>query len=307
MQFFYCLIFLSCIFAKNSFAINNNNYILCTSHCTQITLSFSQPLAFPTECQNDSNITNIYDHALACTIEYRINYYDEKIYVKFQITSNDTNMLEDHKPSEFLTQEIWLDLREHHSKSNQITGRYGCNSKNDCARDFYLNTINHLVSGGKTILDKIKGKLYKDSLLLGPKSKRQCSFGDLKSNSTRIHCPYGLCYVRQENYTLNQERNSKEQKCDNEIKPILFSFIEYHEPKSIEKEKKFLEYRCNKNVCNRNGIIPKIQQLIDEYTQWHPTIKETIHIDEKKASSSMQTTISSYIIVIFLILIQLFI
>ncbi|CAF2745690.1 unnamed protein product [Rotaria sp. Silwood2] len=306
MRFFYCLIFLSCILVKNSFAINNDNSILCTSHCPEITISFSEPLTFPPECQNNYNITNIYDHALACTIKYRINYDYEEISIQFQ-TINDTNIFEDNKPGEFLIQEIRLDLTKTQLQPNEVTRIYGCNSKNDCAREFYLNTIYPLLIDGKSKLNKIKGKLYSNSLIVGPKSQRSCSISDLIDNKTLDKCGYGLCYVRQENYTLNQERNSIQQKCDSELTPFLHSSIEYHAPKPIEKEKQLLEYRCNKNVCNRNTIIPKIQNLINEYTHWNPTIKEPIPVDEKKASSSMKQTISSYIVVIILILIQLFI
>ncbi|CAF0853538.1 unnamed protein product [Rotaria sordida] len=305
MRFFCCLIFLSCIFVKNSFANNNNNYILCTSHCSDVRLSFVQPLTFPEECQNNNTVTNIQAYALACIIEYRINYDFEDINIKFQ-ASNDTNIFEDRKPSEYLTQEIRLDLKKHRTQPNEVTRTYRCNSKNDCARDFYLNTIYDLVNDGQKQLNKIKGKLYTTKAVIGESSKRHCIDNNLTGTKTSELCGYGLCFVRQKNYTLNQERTEKQQKCYlEENSPSLFSSIEYHAPKPNENDNELLEYKCNKHVCNRNEMILIIQELINQYTRWNP-IEETIPVEEKKASSSMKQTISSYIVVLFLILIQLF-
>jgi len=171
---------------------------------------------------------------------------------------------------------------------------------------FYLNTINYLVNDGIQHLESIKTKLQNDSFITGDKSRRSCSNSSITGNKTHTKCPHGLCYARNEIFQLNEQRNSKNQTCLHGS-PTLFSEIEHHSPESIEKEKELLEYKCNKNVCNRNELITKIQNIINELTQWNLKKKEEKPIDVQPRSLSIKQTISSYILVLVLIFIQLFI
>ncbi|CAF1260813.1 unnamed protein product [Rotaria magnacalcarata] len=306
MRFFCCLIFLSCIFVKESFATNDNNYILCTS-CSIVNLPFSHSLTFPSACQNDDNLpTNIYGYALACNIKYHLDYNTEQINIIFN-ASNDTSVFEGQKPSEYLIQEIKLDLRNNSNQQNEIQRTYGCNIKDNCARDFYLETIGNLVTGVQSQLDSIRRKLQNDTLLIGNNSQRRCINSSIAGNKQSRRCQFGLCYANYTNYPYNHEQNSKTQRCDSDNSPIVNSYIKYHEPKSIGKDKETLEYRCNKNVCNRNDRILKIQSIITEFTKWNSTISKPVMVIEKKANSSMKQTIASYIVVLFLIFIQIFI
>jgi len=202
-----------------------------------------------------------------------------------------------------------LRLNEKVKQRDEIIRKYDCNTKkNDCAKEFYLNTIDYLVNGGKLQLDLIKTKLHNESLLMGEKSKRRCTDSAKTGNITSKRCGYGLCYVQHTIYELNEQQNSKRQICDLENKPpTLFSEIEYHLPKSPQNDKELLEYRCNKNVCNRGDIVKKIQDIIDEYTKWKVIPQENKSINEKSGNLSIKQTISSYILVLFLIFIQLFI
>lgn len=289
---------------KDSFAIDDNNYILCTSRCQTSTISFSQPTTFPKECQKDENLTDIYDYASACNVEYVINYQTELIHVTFQAT-NDTTVFEGQKPSEYFIQEIDISLNQRSYKPNIVKRKYGCNTKSDCAREFYLGTIEYLVAEVDHVLNGIKRKLQDDTLIYGRKSRRQCTNSSLVGDKTWQKCKNGLCYAHNENFTMNIEQSNKQQTCDLTREPFLYSYIEYHGPKSIEKDKELLQYRCNKNVCNRDTMISKIQNIINSLTNWNSTVPEFKESISTKASSSMKLTIATYIVVLFFILTQL--
>jgi hypothetical protein len=297
---------LSCIFAEYSSTVNDTNYILCTSRCSEIVISFSNPSTLPQECQGNNDITPIHDYASVCGIDYRINYDNQEIYINFQ-ASNHTGSLEDQTSSEFLVQTISLSLNTYSRQPNQVTRKYACNINNDCARNFYLNTINYLVNDGQSKLDFIKKKLHNESLLVGPESRRRCIDSNKKIDRPSRKCGSGFCYARLENFELNEQQNSKIQSCENYQEASLLSEIEHHIPKSTQKEREFLEYRCNKNVCNRNDIITIIQDAINQYTQWNPIQPENKQINEKAGNLSVKQAMFSYILVLFLTLIQLFI
>lgn len=315
MRSLFCLILLSCIFVDYSFTINDTEFIQCTSRCSQIVVSFSQPSLFPIECQDNNDNTNIYDNALVCGIDYTIDYTQQRITIDFQAV-NDTSGIEDQKPGEFIVQTISLGLSEKdYYHEDKIVRKYGCNTGNDCAKNFYLNSINYLVNEGVSQIKLIKMKLHNDSLITGPGSKRRCIDNSVEGGKPSRKCPNGLCYINLEKFNLEEKQNINIQRCVEGRQPILFSEIELHTPRSTNKEREKLEYSCNKNVCNRHDIIDKIKLLITSYTndpskmqENKPSeIQEDQNINEKQKSLSMKQTISSSILVLFLCLIQLFI
>ena len=296
MQFVGFLILLSCIFTEYSLAINDNNYIFCTPNCSEIVVSLSTPFTFPSQCQTNNNHSDFYVRGLFCAIQYRINYQYQKITILFEV-SNDTSILDSRKSNEFFLQEIRLHLTSYASQSDETYRKYVCNIKDDCARDFYLNTIENLINDGQYKLRLIKGKLYNDSLIIGQGSRRRCLVTSEMKNSTAERCGYGLCYVHYENYLLDNKRQNKTQNCDLESTPSLYSYVTYDGVKS----KEILEYICNKHVCNRDKMILKIQNIINQYTKWNSNITER-HL--KKTNLSIKQTISSSMIVLMIILIQ---
>jgi hypothetical protein len=285
--------------------INDTNYIQCTSRCSQITVSFSQPLSL-SDCQQTNDNTDIYDYALACGVEYHIDYDRQEIEINFQAT-NDTGSLDDQKSSEFIVQTIWLDLSPHTKEKNVIVRKYGCSTGNDCAKKHYLNSINYFVTEVISQLELIRVKLHNDSLLTGFGSRRRCIDSTKIDGKPSVKCPDGLCHANFQIYELNEERNQIIQRCDLYERPHLVSEIEHHTPKSPEKQKEFLKYSCNKNVCNRKDFIDRIKILINDSTNPTGKIQDNKPITEKKASLSIKQTISSYVLVLFLFLIQLFI
>jgi len=246
----------------------------------RITVSFSQPLAFPPECQDNNN----YDYALVCGIEYRIDYDTRQIFIDFQAT-NDTSSLEDQKPSEYLIQIMWLGLSQNTTEQNVITRKYGCNTKNDCAKDHYFNSINFFVNEGQSQIDLIKSKLQNDALIVGEKSRRRCIDSNKQGDKPSVKCKTGLCYAYLEDYDLNEQQSRKIQHCDPENRPFLFRETERHTPKSQYREKEILKYRCNKNVCNRNDFIQRTRNLLNDYTNAVSKTQDDKSITEKKRKS----------------------
>jgi len=284
-----------------SLTVNDTDYIQCTPYCSEFIVQFSQPLSFAPECQGGN-----YNHALVCGIEYRIDYDKQEIYITFQVY-NTTDLLEDQIPGEYLFQRISLGLSENKTSPNEIHRKYFCNTNNDCAKQFYLNSINYFVTEGSSQLDLIRTKLHNDSLIIGEKSRRRCVVTGKTGKIPSEKCQFGLCYTQIDEYGLNEQKFiNKIQKCDlNDNTPFLLSEIEHYTPKSPQKERESLKYRCNKNVCNRDDFIGKINLFINEYT--NGTSKIPKNISDKQGNLSIKQTISSYILVLSLFLIQLFI
>lgn len=306
MRSLFCLILLSCIFVDYSLTISDTDYIQCTSQCSPFNVTFSEPFSFPSDCQENNDVTSNYDYALACGIEYRIDYNAERIYIEFQ-ASNDTGTLEDQKQADFLIQTTQLGLSQTNHYSTAITVKYGCNTQTDCARKFYLNSINRLVTEGASLTQSIKSKLHNDSLLMGYGSKRRCIDSNKTGPKPSIKCPNGLCYLKLESYGSNEQQNSKFQSCGLNKQPTLLSVIEHHTPRSANNEREILEFSCNKNVCNRNDIIDKIKILIDGYTNQPSQMQDNQSITEKQGNLSIKQTATSSCLVLILCLIQLFI
>jgi hypothetical protein len=286
-----------------SLTVNDTGYIQCTSPCSEIVVSFSEPSLFPPPtCEGAT-----YVDALVCGIDYRIDYDQKKIYINFQV-SNSTNTLEDQQPSESLVQKISLGLSQNLSSQNEITREYFCNTNNDCAKQFYLNSINYFVTEGISQLDLIRNKLHNDSLLIGEGSRRYCINSDNVGKKPAEKCKFGFCYAEIDEYELNEQKFTKKiQKCDSYDTPFLFSEIEHHTPKSPSREREFIKYRCNKHVCNRDDNIEKLKIFINEYTNGTSKIPNNKIISDKQGNLSIKQTISSYSLVLSLFLIQLFI
>lgn len=296
------------LIAFKSSSIVANNYHLCTSQCSGVDLSFTDALNLPEQCQiNENNPEeNSEVSAAICSVEYRINYRYERIQISFS-SSNES----EHGHSSHLEQTISFSLQPDFEEHDETIRRFSCNTKNDCAREFYLNTIGPLLAEGKNQLNLIKNKLYNRSLLMGPQSKRRCIDSEKTGAKPSVLCRTGLCHALFARH--HHQNETKTQKCDEYAAPHLRSQNEYHLTDSIAHiQKEFLEYRCNKNICNRNDMIEIIHNLLSEFSHL-PTSKilpssDATHHDAKqdiqtKTSSSISIR-SSYIFVLFYTLLK---
>jgi hypothetical protein len=113
--FLHLIVLLPIIFVH----ISNGNYLLCTSpfYCPRFTVSFSDPLTLPTECQENNNNSVIFERAFACGIEYRIDYDSQRVYIDFLI-NNTTSSLEGHHQYQSLGQLLWLGFNRHTNQPN---------------------------------------------------------------------------------------------------------------------------------------------------------------------------------------------
>jgi hypothetical protein len=78
---------------------------------------------------------------------------------------------------------------------------------------------------------------------------------------------------------------------------MLFSEIEYYLPTLSTNERELIEYRCNKDLCNKNDMIKIIKHILLSYTNWN-----NYNIEQK--SSTIHQTVS-YCLIILLSLINL--
>jgi hypothetical protein len=290
MQFFNCVILYLFLCIKYS----SSSYIQCTSHCSKLTVSFLKPLTIPPECQENQNNINIYDTALVCLIDYSIDYDAKNIYITFKAT-NDTNMInKQQNQSEYLIQIVSLGFNQESGESNITHRTYGCNTKPDCARQFYLHTIERLITNGKSKLDKITYNLYNQSVPINKSTRRRCKDSSKVGNDSLVRCRTGLCYA----HTID-----KKQYCTSDKTLTLFSEFEYHLPKSVNNEREAIKYTCNRDLCNRNGMIDIIRNILYDYTNWNNryTIEQPIEI---KSSSTIRQIVSYYLIFVSLINLQ---
>ncbi|UJR20740.1 hypothetical protein I4U23_023858 [Adineta vaga] len=264
------------------------NYIFCTSECPRLTVSFHEPRRIPVRCSENANI---YHPALICTINYRVDYDAENVYVDLKAT-NDTSRFHDYNQSEFLTQSIWLGFNRESGQPNITNRQYECRTRDDCARLYYLNTIERLIAEGKHIIKKIHTKLYRTRIPKSNLTRYRCKDSTKLGNRSTILCKHGLCYA--------QNINIK-QSCTNDNTPTLFSDMTYYFPRAITEEREYIEYKCNKNLCNRNMTMELIKKYLRNYTDWYNmTSDDEIHIQTK--SSSNHRTISYCFLIVSIIL-----
>jgi hypothetical protein len=285
MRSFIYLILFSGIFIQYA----SSNYIFCTSLYNQVEVSFRNPLEIPVDRQESNSITNNYEYASLCKIVYRIDYDAKSIYITLN-ANNDTNTFKAHNQSELLLQTIWLGF-EQESKQPNITQRtYFCNTGNDCALQFYLNTIQYLITKGKSKLDQIRSKLYKRPSSIDKSTRYRCKDSTKIYNKSLVQCDKGLCSAN----TINAK-----QYCTSDNTASLFSEFEYHSPQSIINEREAIEYKCNINLCNGNVTIAKIKKHLQHYTNW----KGEYQIEEK--SSTIRRTLSYCLIILCLFVLRL--
>ena len=290
------LLFYLICFACLAVQYSSSDYIQCTTQCTQITVPFDGPLAIPRECPETDGIARAFDSALVCIIDYRIDYDAKRIYVNFK-ASNDTSYLDGLKQSQSLVQTLWLGFSEESQQPNITHRKYECKTGDDCARAFYLSTIERLTTSGKVQLDHIHSKLYNQSLSMGRSSRRRCIDSSKVGNRTSVRCGIGLCYAHHVNYEANEREHVKKQHCSSDPTPTLFSEIQHHLPESDVNERELIEYRCNKNVCNRIEMIEEIKRTLHEYTSWNVAKSGETAITTK-SSSDRQTSVSSCLLLL---------
>lgn len=274
------------------------NYILCTSHCPPITRTFNESTLLEDVCHGEDQ--NNLASSLACVVEYRIDYTNERIRIDFQ-GINETELFDAQQQNQYFEQTLSMVLSNDEHDGTELKRKFYCTMKEDCARSFYLNSIGQLIGNenpGK--LKSIKNKLYNHSVLMNEHSRRRCIDNSGPRKNASVSCPMGPCFVSKT--TVNTVENSLEttQKCHSERGSYLNSEIKYHISSSSSQKKELLEYRCNKNVCNREDMIRKVTQIIDEFTHWESSKQAMPIVHVKQAASvSFKSMVASSVLVFF--------
>ena len=304
MRVAFSLIIFCFVCVEYSFSTENqNNYILCSSRCSSLTVSFADPLTLPSDCQEtEGDNTGVSDGASICYVRYNVNYQTQQIQIEFQAL-NDTDKFQVQPLTHFFLQKLSISLTH---PADETTREYFCNTKNDCARDFYLTTIEHLIRDGQQKIDLIKTKLYNSTLLMDDRSRRRCIDSTKVGNKISTLCRVGLCYAHYRPPESSEKNESKVQSCLHNAQPTLLSELEYHVSPEGSHAKELLEYHCNKNICNRNDMIQIIKGIVHEYTHWKLTQDDLNRAQTKQASSSTRPSyLSGAFLVQIYILIQL--
>lgn len=285
MRFFFHIILLSFIWVEYSLT-TGNNYIQCTSRCSSITLAFNDSASLENECHESDR--NNFEASLACTVEYRIDYRSQQININFK-GINETELFDAREQNQYFLQTISSILSDDNHEGVQLTRTFYCTMKDDCARSFYLNTIGLLIAEENTAkLISIKHKLYNHSVLMNEHSKRRCIDSDRPNGKPNVLCPMGPCFASLTYDDAAENKEVKTQKCHSERNSYLKGEIKYHITGSSSHKQESIHYRCNKNVCNRDDMIHKVKQILDEYTSWDSS-KQTMPIIQTKQLGSLST------------------
>jgi len=125
------------------------------------------------------------------------------------------------------------------------------------------------------------------------RSRRRC-IDSSKKNETKqsVKCPNGLCFAQNASFTLDARLQEKAQHCTDAHQPGpgLFSESTLYAPASPNNDRRLVEYRCNKNVCNRNAIIQHVEAFIDDYTFWNATSSDSALV-KKQSTKNIGNTI----------------
>ena len=306
MQCFTSLLFFSFFFFFFGLLVhgNLNDYHQCSSNCPQQTILFSQPLIIPNECQ-ENNLTDIFHPALICLIDYRIDYDAQHIYIHFKAT-NDTTIFEGMNYTEYLIQTLWLGFSFDSNQPNITHRQYGCTTADDCARDFYLKTIKHLINKAPIQLAKMHRKLYNQSSLTS--TNRRCIDSRRRGNRTAISCHDGLCYAHQTHQIFNDKHQySREQQCRRESTPTFFSETQHYLPELIPYARESIEYTCNKHLCNRKETIEVIRKILNDYTRWNLPDQDELPLQIKSSNGDRRRySFELFLITMIIVFRQLF-
>ena len=288
MHFFTSVIFSLTLLLKCS----SSAYIRCSSRCSQVVVTFADPRTIPDYCQETNNLTDIYEQALVCIIDYRIDYDAQRVYIDFKAT-NETTHMDGLNQSQYLTQTIWLGFNEESNQPNITQRHYRCAVADDCGRTFYLNTIEPLIDDGKVYLEEIHRKLYNHSLSIAGFSSRRCIDNKRKTNRTAVRCPNGLCSVDSLKEESRDVHASKLQGCISDNTPTFFSeMISFlpHLEGTIERE--LIQYKCNRHLCNRNEVINAVRRILHHYSGWSlPVEKSKVSINVKSSAPALHAAV----------------
>lgn len=267
---------------------SSSAYIRCSSRCAQVAVTFADPLTIPDYCQETNNLTEVYEQALVCSVDYRIDYDAQSVYIEFKAT-NETTHMEGLTQSQYLMQTIWLGFNQESNQPNITQRHYRCAVADDCARTFYLNTIEQLIDDGQVHLEKIHRKLYNHSV-----SSRRCIDNKRKTNRTAVRCPNGLCFVDSLEQEPRDVHTSKLQGCIRDNTPMFFNEMTSFLPRSggsIERE--VIQYKCNKHLCNRNEIINAVRRILYHYSGWNLTIEknEEVSVNVKSSAPALHAAV----------------
>jgi hypothetical protein len=266
-------------------------YIRCSSRCPQVDITFVDPLTIPDYCQETNNLTDIYEQALVCIVDYRIDYDAQRVYINFKAT-NDSKDLQEPNQSQYLIQTIWLGFNRESNQPNITDRSYRCAGDDDCARTFYLNTIEQLIDDGKVQLNKIHRKLYNHSLSIDAFSSRRCIDSKIKTNRSAIRCPHGLCYADSTQHEPRDTHDSKIQECKKDHTPTFFSEMTSHLTPLETIERELIQYKCNKHLCNRNEVIHAVRRILHDYSGWKPTTeKNEVTINVKSSAPALHAAL----------------
>ena len=304
MRFFFYLILLSFIWVEFSLT-TGNNYILCTSNCPSLTLPFHQASTLPNECQDNDQA--IFETAAVCVVEYQINYRTQEISLNFKAL-NETDQFDVTQQNQLFLQTVSSKFAAYEVDGPFLNRTFYCTMKNDCARSFYLSTIENLVNEGHSKLEHIKTKLFNASVFMDYRSRRRCTDSHKTGNKTSVACPLGACHAHYVYDDSTENIEEKHQNCHRETDSHLTSELKYHLSSASSRQRESIDYRCNKNVCNRNDMIHIIKKIIDEYTNWNSSKQEMPEVQTKQLNSlSIRSMMSSSVLVLFLISFQFFI
>lgn len=238
------------------FLFPSTNQIICPIACSTSQLTRNQPFQNSTECPSDTRAIKCYGRIM---VYYNKTDYPEYISYTFgsrkHIVEKEIEELANKNPLKFIIYFLFL-IESLYKDEVIITAYIICQTTNDCASN-YIKNLFDLYSNQKNPIDKFDHLSYKNSEEL---SELICYDYETKQMEDCSINQFSTCIFHNDKNLYHQGCHS-----DRNIR-IEYEFLILSSEKKTSLEKISELIICNKDNCNKNLIIEKIENIIYNIT-----------------------------------------
>ncbi|CAF1000211.1 unnamed protein product [Rotaria sordida] len=242
------------MFGKTTFtllySIVNLSLVVCLvcTNCNDIVLSFNNPSELPSRCDGQHVETDV------CQAVFRTNYVTKEIHMNLTGGSDEIGNYR-------LELEVQNKFDEPKMKDVNIT--YTCQNSFDCAKTYYLLTIQTLIQN-ELILDKIEEEIFDPTVV----NVQQCS----NNQDQPITCQNGYgCHGYE---IIENGQIDFEGECRNDSTVTIFprqyfriTLVQGDPP--LSSDWNHFGCTCNKqNLCNSRQQIKKLVKIANDFYPW---------------------------------------
>ncbi len=233
------------------YSISNLSLVTCLlcTNCVDITLSFNNAVELPARCNG-----RLFE-AVACQAIFRTNYLTKEVHM---------NLTGGNDPKRNYELDLLVQNKFDEPKTINANTTYICKTSNDCAKLFYLSTIQTLIRN-EPILHELQGELFDSTA----SNIEQCS----NNQDQPVTCQNGYgCHGVE---IIENGKTEYEGECRNASTMTIFPRLYFDitlvqgDPPLPSSDWNHLGFTCNKqNLCNTRQQIKKMVKLANDFYPW---------------------------------------